>query len=63
MRSELVFTANANTTNRFQLCSSVFTAVRRMHREGSSIPDSINEAMTVCSHDQQPELEKHLVNP
>ena len=46
MRSELVFTAKTSIPNRYQLCSSVSAATRKLHREGSSFSESINEAMT-----------------
>ena len=46
MRSELVFTAKTSIPNRYQLCSSVAAATRKLHREGSSFSESINEAMT-----------------
>ena len=42
MRSELVFTAKTSIPNRYQLCSSVAAATRKLHREGSSFSESIN---------------------
>ena len=51
MRSQLVFDASELTVNRFKLCSSVFLAVRKLHRDSTSIPASINEAIVFCSKD------------
>lgn len=55
MRSALVFTANSVTPNRFQLCSTVFAAVRRLHQRSHVVSDSINDAFSVCSGDLNPE--------
>lgn len=52
MRSQLVFDASELTANRFALCSSVFLAVRKLHRDNTSMPNSINQAMTFCSVDR-----------
>ena len=52
MRSQLVFDASEMTANRFALCSSVFLAVRKLHRDNTSMPNSINQAMTFCSVDR-----------
>ena len=66
MRSELVFTAKTSIPNRYQLCSSVSTAARKFHREGSSFSESISEAMTYYAEhpiSQQSETIKASVIP
>ncbi len=44
MRSALVFSANSVTTNRFELCASVFATVRRLHQRSGVVSESINDA-------------------
>jgi hypothetical protein len=57
MRSELVFNASHLTPNRYKLCSSVFLAVRKLHRDRESISESINTAMEFCSQDHSKDTE------
>jgi len=54
VRNQLVFDANHTMSNRFQLCTTVFKAVRKLHKDNESIPDSINTAMTFCSRESTP---------
>lgn len=50
MRNQLVFDASHKAENRFELCNTVFTAIRKLHVKSGSIPDTINTALEFCSH-------------
>jgi hypothetical protein len=46
MRSNLIYSANKQLSNRFLLCRMTAVAARRMHRERWHFSESINQALT-----------------
>ena len=45
MRSGLVFTASTKVPNRFLLCRMIAASARKMHRDGISTSQSINNSL------------------
>jgi hypothetical protein len=45
MRSNLIFEVSSRFSNRYQLCRMVATSVRKMHRDGASTAQSINQSL------------------
>lgn len=45
MRSELIFGALAHVPNRYQLALVLSKATRELHRPGTRIPDTMNDAL------------------
>jgi hypothetical protein len=62
MRSGLVFNASERIPNRFLLCRVLAAAARKMHRDGVSTSQCINNSLTTLSHhSEQPELPPQAV--
>lgn len=53
MRSDLVFGAVAQVSNRYRLCKSVTKATRKFHRPNSRLPDTINDVL-IRFHEPDP---------
>ncbi len=45
MRSNLIFEVSSRFSNRYQLCRMVATSARKMHRDGASTAQSINQSL------------------
>jgi hypothetical protein len=45
MRSGLIFAASSRFSNRYLLCRMLAASARKMHREGVSTSQSINESL------------------
>jgi hypothetical protein len=45
MRSSLIFEVSSRFSNRYQLCRMVATSARKMHRDGASTAQSINQSL------------------
>lgn len=45
MRSDLVFGAVVQVSNRYRLCKVATEATRKLHRPNSRIPDTINDVL------------------
>lgn len=45
MRSDLVFQAVAQVSNRYRLCKSAFKATRKFHRPNTRLPETINDVL------------------
>ncbi len=45
MRSNLIFEVSSRFSNRYQLCRMVAASVRKMHRDGASTAQSINQSL------------------
>lgn len=45
MRSSLIFRASDHISNRFLLCRMLSASARKMHRNGSSTAQSINQSL------------------
>jgi hypothetical protein len=56
MRSELVFEAMANISNRFQLTMHAAKATRKLHRPNTRIQETANDVLIRLSHT------KHIEN-
>jgi hypothetical protein len=54
MRSGLIFNVSAKITNRYLLCRMLAASVRKMHRDGVSTSQSINNSLRALQ-DAQPE--------
>ena len=50
MRSELVFEAMANISNRFQLTMLAAKATRKLHRPNTRIQETANDVLIRLSH-------------
>lgn len=63
MRSGLVFRASDHVSNRFLLCRMLAASARKMHRDGVSTSQSINQSL-VALHGapDQSNLEKKTVD-
>ena len=49
MRSGLVFTASVKVPNRFLLCRMVAASIPRLHRPGTSVPQTINDSLNAVN--------------
>jgi hypothetical protein len=45
MRSNLIFEVSPRFSNRYQLCRMLASSVRKMHRDGASTAQSINQSL------------------
>jgi len=45
MRSRLIFEVSPRFSNRYQLCRMLATSARKMHRDGASTAQSINQSL------------------
>jgi hypothetical protein len=52
MRSGLIFAASSRFSNRYLLCRMLAASARKMHREGVSTSQSINESLQAL-HDAE----------
>jgi hypothetical protein len=52
MRSGLIFAASSRFSNRYLLCRMLAASARKMHREGVSTSQSINESLRAL-HDAE----------
>jgi hypothetical protein len=50
MRSGLIFAASSRFSNRYLLCRMLAASARKMHREGVSTSQSINESLQALHH-------------
>jgi hypothetical protein len=53
MRSSLIFEVSPRFANRYQLCRMLATSARKMHRDGASTAQSINQSLRAL-HDAPP---------
>ena len=53
MRSGLIFAVSSRFSNRYMLCRMLATSARRMHRDGISTSQSINNSLRAL-HDSEP---------
>jgi hypothetical protein len=56
MRSGLIFAASSRFSNRYLLCRMLAASARKMHREGVSTSQSINESLQAL-HDAENRLQ------
>lgn len=49
MRSELVFGAVPEVSNRYQLCQLVAKGTRKLHKPNTRLQDTVNEVLTRLS--------------
>jgi len=56
MRSGLIFAASSRFSNRYLLCRMLAASARKMHREGVSTSQSINESLQAL-HDAESRLQ------
>jgi len=56
LRSDLVFQATAQISNRFKLCKLATKATRTIHRPNTRLQDTINDVLIRC-HESNPEAE------
>lgn len=52
MRSELVFSATANTPNRFLLCRMIATSARHLLKRPGSFSEGINSCLLMAGNDE-----------
>lgn len=52
MRSDLVFSATANTPNRFLLCRMISMSARHLLRRPGSFPAGINSCLVMAGKDE-----------
>lgn len=45
MRSNLIFEVSPRFSNRYQLCRMLASSARKMHRDGASTAQSINQSL------------------
>jgi hypothetical protein len=45
MRSSLIFEVSSRFSNRYELCRMVAASARKMHRDGASTAQSINQSL------------------
>jgi len=45
MRSDLVFEVSSRFSNRYELCRMLASSARKMHRDGASTAQSINQSL------------------
>jgi hypothetical protein len=50
MRSGLIFNASTRITNRYLLCRMLAASARRMHRDGVSTSQCINNSLRALQH-------------
>jgi hypothetical protein len=55
MRSTLIFEVSSRFSNRYELCRMVAASARKMHRDGASTAQSINQSLRAL-HDAAPEV-------
>jgi hypothetical protein len=55
MRSGLIFAVSSRFSNRYLLCRMLSTSARKMHRDGVSTSQSINNSLRAL-HDSEPHL-------
>lgn len=53
MRSGLIFAVSSRFSNRYLLCRMLSTSARKMHRDGVSTSQSINNSLRAL-HDSEP---------
>ncbi len=53
MRSGLIFSVSANYTNRYMLCRMLAISARKMHRDGVSTSQCINNSLRALQHGQR----------
>ena len=56
MRSGLIFAVSSRFSNRYLLCRMLSTSARKMHRDGVSTSQSINNSLQAL-HDAKPQTE------
>lgn len=56
MRSGLIFAVSSRFSNRYMLCRMLATSARKMHRDGVSTSQSINNSLRAL-HDAEPSPE------
>ena len=54
MRSGLIFAVSSRFSNRYLLCRMLSTSARKMHRDGVSTSQSINNSLRAL-HDSEPD--------
>src|SRR5260370_12699279 len=54
MRSGLIFAVSSRFSNRYLLCRMLSTSARKMHRDGVSTSQSINNSLRAL-HDSEPQ--------
>ncbi|HEY6305674.1 MAG TPA: hypothetical protein VI488_04335 [Candidatus Angelobacter sp.] len=62
MRSGLIFNASARITNRYLLCRMLAASARKMHRDGVSTSQCINNSLRALQDVKHPE-EQPVVAP
>lgn len=55
MRSGLIFKASARITNRYLLCRMLSASARKMHRDGVSTSQCINNSLLALQEPTMPE--------
>jgi hypothetical protein len=63
MRSDLVFGAMTRVPNRYLLCQLASMAARKLHRPGSRMQDTANDALTRLSFANPSASERALPQP
>jgi hypothetical protein len=62
MRSDLVFRALSQVSNRYQLCQLASKATRKLHKPNSRLQDTTNEVLNRF-HSANPEAETNEESP
>jgi hypothetical protein len=62
MRSSLIFSVSSRFSNRYLLCRMIAASARKMHRDGISTSQSINDSLKAL-HNAEKDVEKKEREP
>ena len=60
MRSGLIFAASVKVPNRFLLCQILTASINKRHRDGASVPETINDSLRAVDDKSQAVAQKAI---